>query len=652
MPAPSPIVSEIPALPSFLMERSDAATILREREERVALEAKLTHLRTLHGTRNRGNATVIVASQFDAGVQLRTRELAKSPAAHAASHVSLQRHYKGRGALAKINALMWADCEVSPTSPFHGMPARVIAGIILARMDAAGIPRPSYILYSGRGLWCVWLSRHPLTARVQTRIRRLLRCLWGEAVATGNDTIERVKAKAAANAGIWDGMDLDWSVGDMARVHRVAGSINEKSGERVRLIWPESWADVQRYDLETLAAAVMPFNRDEMKAFREAQAARRAVREEQAKADGQPVTPRPLRSHSRGLWGAVESELMSVLGLGPERLGRMGLRDMACFHVTVARARAGMGGDADSWAAELAPYVVGKGFSQENLRAYLRPVAKRLRGHEAGEVRVHAGRTFSPLYTPKLAKVRSDLSLPADVCDELGLTLLRPDAPTKTATERSAARRQREGATARAEHAQTLAEVARLTREIQGATDLPVTEIAALLGCSRATVYRALNAHPAVENAPPEQDQPVSRGVSLPARNLKGGVASPAAPALPQAEMPVPAWVEADENPNLAQYFRWEAEDRPLPAGQTYEAHADRLQRLFWHHLANRGRVDSTMRPYVRREGIEFAIMMLQGELEDGILTGHLPTKEPISTTPKPRPRRLDRCGWPATTLN
>lgn len=652
MPAPSPIISEIPAPPSFLTERPDAATILREREERTALEAKMAHLRILHGTRNRGNATIIVASEFDAGVQLRTRELAKSPAAHAASHVSLQRHYEGRGALAQVNALMWADCEISPTSPFHGMPAREIAGILLARMDAAGIPRPSYILYSGRGLWCVWLSRHPLTARVQTRIRRLLRCLWGEAVATGKDNVERVRAKAAANASVWAGMDLDWSVGDMARVHRVAGSVNEKSGERVSLVWPESWADVQRYDLETLADAVFPFDREEMRAYREAQTARQAAREEQAKADGQPVTPRPLRSHSRGLWGAVESELMSVLGLGPERLARMGLRDKACFHVAVARARAGMGGDADSWAAELAPYVVGKGFSQENLRAYLRPVAKRLRAHEAGEVRVHAGKMFSPLYTPKLAKVRSDLSLPADVCDELGLTLLRPDAPTKTATERSAARRQREGATARAEHAQTLAAVARLTREIQAGTDLPVAELARLLGCSRATVYRALDAHPAVENVAPEQVESVAQTVSLPARYLKGGVASPAAPALPQAEMPVPAWIEADENPCLAQYFRWAAEDRPLPAGQTYVAHADRLQRLFWHHLATRGRVNSMMREFVRREALEFAVMMLQGELEDGILTGRLPTKEPVFAAPKPRPRDWHRCGRPATTLH
>ncbi|WP_342163961.1 helix-turn-helix domain-containing protein [Methylobacterium sp. SD21] len=648
----SPTISEIPPAPSFLMERPDAATILREREERVALEAKIAHLHTLHGTRNRGNATVIVDSAFDAGVQLRTRELAKSPAAHTASHVSLQRHYEGRGALAQVNALMWADCEISPSSPFHGMPAHEIAGILLARMDAAGIPRPSYILYSGRGLWCVWLSRHPLTARVQTRIRRLLRCLWGEAVATKKDTFERVKAKAAANASVWAGMDLDWSVGDMARVHRVAGSLNEKSGERVRLLWPESWADVQRHDLETLADAVFPFDREEMRTYREAQAAKKAAREEQAKADGQPVTPRRPRSHSRGLWGAVEGELISVLGLGPERLARMGLRDRLCFHIAVARARSGMGGDADSWAAEFAPHVVGKGLSQDNLRSYLRPVDKRLRADEAGEVRMHEGRAVSPLYTPKLAKVRTDLSLPADVCDELGLTLLRPDAPTRTATERSAARRQREGATARADHAQTLAEVARLTREIQAATDLPVAEIARLLGCSRATVYRALDAHPAVEITATEQDQTISRGVSETARYLKGGVASPAAPVLPQVEMPVPAWVEADPNPDLVQFYRWEAEHRPLPDGQVHADHGDRLQRLFWHFLRARGHVNSWMRQHVRREAIESAIMTLQGEIEDGKLMVGLPTEEPIFTAPKPRPRDWHRCGRAAPTLH
>lgn len=226
-----PQISGIPPTPSCLMDRPDVETLLREQEERTALEAKMAHYRAIHSARARGNATVIVDGKFDAGVQLRTRQLAEDPAAHAASHVSLQRHYESRAphALARIQALMWADCEIKPGSPFFGLPPEEISGTLLARMDAAGIPRPSYILFSGRGVWCLWLSRRPLRARVQARVRRLIRCLWGEAVQTSAANAERVKAKAAANAAVWAGMDLDWSVGDMARVHRVAGSINEKS---------------------------------------------------------------------------------------------------------------------------------------------------------------------------------------------------------------------------------------------------------------------------------------------------------------------------------------------------------------------------------------------------------------------------------------
>lgn len=622
MPLPPRQPYAVPPAPSVLMDRPDVETLLCEQEERTALQAKLAHLRTLHAPHTRGNATVIVDSKFAEGVHLRTRELAKDPAAHAASHISLQRHYESRGAhaLARVNALMWADCEISSGSPFHGMPPHEIAGILLARMDAAGIPRPSYILFSGRGLWCVWLSRRPLKARVQARVRRLICCLWGEAVQTGAANIERVKAKAAANAAIWAGMDLDWSVGDMARVHRVAGSTNEKSGERVRLLWPESWEDVQRHDLDTLADAVFPFTRAETTLYREERDARRAAREAQARAEGKPVAPSRLRTHSRGLWGAVEAELLRVLAIGPERLARLEKRDLLCFHVAVARARTGVGGDADSWAMEFGPYVVGNGLTQETLRSYLGSVAKRLRAHEAGEVRMHQGRAYSPLYTPKLDKVRSDLNLPSDLCDELGLTLLRPDAPVRTATERSAARRQREGATARAEHAQTLAEVARLAREIQGATDLPLTEVARLLDCSRATVYRALDAHPAeAVGEPVPSEETVSEGVSETARNLKGGYASPPRPAPPETLAPSAPAAKAPE----ARPRRRKAQAASQPQTPTWLMHGplSRLLALYEHARSCRAsnRNGASFGPMgCEWEDIEYAQYMLNEEVGEG----------------------------------
>ncbi|GJD58778.1 hypothetical protein [Methylobacterium dankookense] len=622
----------VPPVPSVLMDRADVETLLREQEERTALQAKLAHLRVLHAPRARGNATVIVDSRFDEGVHLRTRELAKDPAAHAASHVSLQRHYESRGAhaLARVNALMWADCEISSGSPFHGMPPQEISGILMSRMDAAGIPRPSYILFSGRGLWCVWLSRRPLKTCVQVRVRRLIRCLWGEAVQTGAANVERVKAKAAANAAIWQGMDLDWSVGDMARVHRVAGSINEKSEERVRLLWPESWGDVQRHDLDTLADAVMPFSRSETARYREERDARRAAREAQAAAEGKPVAPPRLRTHSRGLWGAVEAELLRVLAIGPDRLARLGLRDLLCFHVAVARARTSMGGDADSWARELAPLVIGDRLTEENLRSYLGAVAKRLRQHEAGEVRMHKGRAVTPLYTPKLAKIRADLNLPADLCDELGLTLLRPDAPVRTATERSAARRQREGATPRADHAHTLAEVARLAREIQGATDLPLTEIARLLDCSRATVYRALDAHPAeavVKIIPSEET--VTDGVSVPARNLKGGYASPACPAPPKIPGPAAPAAKAPE----ARTSRRKSKAAPQPQTLAWPPY-DPIQRLLALYEFGRARTLEAEREHGQRQGwcspwddMMCAASTLQFEMEEGRMYHSAPLK-------------------------
>ena len=223
------------------------------------------------------------------------------------------------------------------------------------------------------------------------------------------------------------------------------------------------------------------------------------------------------------------------------------------------------------------------------------------------------------------------------------------------AAERQAHARRRSGAVARSEHAGTLADVARLAREIMTATDLPAAGIAALLDCSRATVYRALKAFPAAAATRSE----AAEAVSVSSRTLLGGVASPVSPPAAEAPepapQPIPAWIEADVNPDLGCHFDRLVAEYPLPPGQRYLDHAGRLQGLFWHDLARVGRVDRTMRLRVRRDALEFAMYMLKGELEDGISFGRVPTRETVYRPLKPRPRQplrmLGHCPSPSTRL-
>lgn len=684
----------IPEIPAFMLPESELAAEMRARSaasasrraaavlarpsapdakvaaasaERAALAARAAHLAILHPARSRGCAAVL-SPEFDGSVALTGRELATSADALQAGFVSLQRfngHRRGDD-IACLNAFAWADLEIGPTSPFRGMPPEIVAGIVLQRLDDAGVPRPSYVLHSGRGLWLVWLSETPLPPRVQGRVRRALRCLWGEAVSTGRGAgSDRVRAKAAAMTALWDGMDIDRAVGDLARVHRVAGSINPKSGERVRLVWPDSWADVERQSFEPFADSVLPYTRAETEVYFAERDAAREARRARAEAEGRPVAERRVRI-AYGRHAANEQELMRLaLHLGPEFMEAMRIRTLMAHHISCARARAGMGGDAASWAAELAPLV---GLSEKALRSALRPVEQRLRRHEAGETVEYRGRQVSPLYWHRDDTIMMELGLTEALAREAGLSRLIPgtDAGVSlTPAERQAHARRRAGAVARPEHAGTLAEVARLAREITSATDLPVAEIAALLDCSRATIYRALKAFTA---APATQSE-APAGVSVPSRTLSVGVASPMSPPAAQAPLApepevepktVPAWIEADEHDGLTRLYGLFTAEHPLLAGQSYAPHGERLQGFFWHHLGNVMRRDHSpfQRRHIRGEALEFAVAMLHSELvHGGPPMRQLPNKEPKfaprrALRPRAPIRMLGHCPSPAPRLH
>ena len=535
---------------------------MRAPDDRCHAAARAAHLAILHPRHGRGHATVM-SPAFDGSTALRGRELATSPKAADAGFVSLQRFNGARKGddVAAVNAFAWADVEIRPGSPFHGVEPEDVAGILLQRLDDAGVPRPSYVTFSGRGLWLVWIATRALPSRIQGRVRRALRCLWGEEVTTGRGAgAPAVVAKAAALRAIWDGMDLDRSVADMARVHRVAGSINPKSGEVVRLVWPDSWVDVQRGDFEDFAAAVLPFSRQETEAYLAERDAARAARHARAEAEGRTTEPKKIRI-AYGLHGIVATELVKLAThLGPERIRELGLRDLIAFHVACARARAGLGGDAASWAADLAPLV---GLSERTLRTYLKPVAERLRRHEAGETVEYRGRQVSRLYWHRIDRIVSDLGITADLAEASGLVRLVPDAdarPALTAAERQAQRRRRQGAATREERAAKARALSGRCMDLvfAGEDRTSDAEVARQLGVSRVTVARAMDrfefggddwadqfeAVAEVEAAAIEEVAE-AKAVTQPSRSLSVGFASEPAPTHPHPTQVPPAPVRS-----------------------------------------------------------------------------------------------------------
>ena len=457
----------------MLLPASEQARLDERFRERVNASPRAAHARTLHpdlpGVKGKVSLMRVTKGSDDED-RWETRvvtvsELAASDALLWATHVSMQRFYGARGStsLVQLQSLI-ADVDCHDKAHFRGLSPEDMAGVMIERLRAAGKPLPSYILFSGRGLHCVWLHQ-PLQATpgIVGRHRSVQRHMHGPKGGKPSSTVRtasgtrlqdaEVIAHEESMAAVWRGTGLDRGAIDTARVLRIAGSYNGKSGKLARLVWPASWTDVERHDFEDLATAFLPFTRDQMACIRaerqasydQREAARQARRAE-AEAAGIPfVEPKTTRRISGGYWTGVVDALDAIRvwwgGTAPD-----GKRDLWAFLSACALAQA-EGGDAATWAARLAGPA---GLPEAELRTSLGAVERNLRRHEAGETRDFGGVERPVLYSYAKAKMLSLLGLSEDNARAAGADALLPGGAVRSERHRSADRRAEAGAIPRA----------------------------------------------------------------------------------------------------------------------------------------------------------------------------------------------------------
>lgn len=156
-----------------------------------------------------------------------------------------------RNAASEIAAIagLWADIDLAaPWRPGKSLPkTREEAQTILEKLPFA----PSVIVDSGHGLHAYWLFKEPWT--FDTEEERL------EAAKTARGWVETVR-----NAARSFGWDVD-SVGDLARVLRLPGTVNRKGTPHVRVHVVET--NGRRYnpgDFETFMAGEIPAETQEV----------------------------------------------------------------------------------------------------------------------------------------------------------------------------------------------------------------------------------------------------------------------------------------------------------------------------------------------------------------------------------------------------
>jgi hypothetical protein len=258
----------------------------RNTEEELFSRLLLTpdkHTVLLHPLTQRGVATVARSAARWAEKAVRVGDLpdhARQLVGVADIFMSQQTFYGWRriAQLAQLGAA-YVDLDFHKTS-WRSFTPGYVANQVLCTLDDQGMPPPSCILFTGRGLLCLWL--HDIVPR---------------------SALPRWNAIQKVLAGGLKGFGADACALDAARVFRLAGTVNSKSGEMVRLIWSDG-LEPTRWAFDTLADEVLPVARAEIHSL----AAERAKR----KAEGTSVIAPATRLTAGTWWETVLSDLQKL----------------------------------------------------------------------------------------------------------------------------------------------------------------------------------------------------------------------------------------------------------------------------------------------------------------------------------------------------
>lgn len=338
-----------------------------------------------------------------------------------------------------------------------------------------GIPPPSLIVYSGRGVHLKWLLSDPVPRAALPRWN-LLQNLLGERLASlGADPMAR----------------------DASRVLRLEHTVNSKTGERCEVIWSTDGGDGHpaRYAFDVLFDELAPLARGHLETLRESRAAEQAVK--------------PARWKDRPALELVKGGRYGLKRIDYEELAWHRLEDLRTLAAIRARQPDGLEGERMSflfWSLNflgLANAVSPSSFWKESqsLAASLAPgwtfdrgelstLYRKTCGYVRGEAVEHEGRRVPGLYTPRNATLIERFRITEEEQRQLRTIISKPEARRRDA-DRKRSQRRKAGAVERSEYeanAQHRREVAKALRA-EGATN---AEIALKLGVHVKTVPRLI----------------------------------------------------------------------------------------------------------------------------------------------------------------
>jgi hypothetical protein len=369
--------------------------------------------------------------------------------------------------LARIG-LLFADLDTYREPWAQGCKPWQLTATVLFFCHNEGVPPPSMLIFSGRGLQAKWLLEGALPRQALPRWNLCQRYL-----------VDRLA---------WLGADP--AVKDASRVLRLVNTVNSKSGEVCRVIHVENGLDGEpiRYNFEELAKALLPVARRDIETGRKACADRRQFK----LLSGSRIGNLRTLNRRQLAWDRLEDlRLLAQLRGGViqgERMLHLFWR-LNFLLLSGATHSSKMYYEAAALARELDPRWNYR--SKELMTLYTKA-----KTHEAGERMKFGGRKLPPLYTPKNDTLISLFSITDDE-QRLLHTIISRDIAAERHRKRDEVRRRAAGAVDRATYLEAIQEASRakqLQAQILRAQGLRLRGIATQIGISVRTVSGYLKA--------------------------------------------------------------------------------------------------------------------------------------------------------------
>lgn len=314
--------------------------------------------------------------------------------------------------LARVG-LLFADLDTYRTPWATGRTPEQLAASVLYYCAQEGIPTPSMLIFSGRGIQAKWLLDGTIPRQALPR--------WNACQKHLIDRLLPVGADVAAK--------------DASRVLRLVETVNSKSGEICRVVHVENGPDGQpvRYNFEYLAEMLLPVARWTIEQQRQERAERRQLK----------LLPGAKTDNLRGFsgrqlaWHRLEDlRKLATLRGGVnegERMQHLFWR-LNFLLLSGATHSSQMYYEAKALAGELAPAWAYR--DKELMTLY-----SKAKAYEKGEKISFGGREFAPLYTPKNDTLINLFQITDDEQAQLRTIISKDMAKGRDRARKEAARR-------------------------------------------------------------------------------------------------------------------------------------------------------------------------------------------------------------------